>query len=115
MSYDLVFWRQMESCVAPAQKIYEDLLDRKTVDGLEIFPVAEFRKRLEQQFPGITTTGGLTYWEGGDRGFFELYTSNQHVHLCCRQLKPEEMNKAIDIAVGLGCPLYDPQVPARFV
>lgn len=52
-------------------------------------------------------------WEGGKRGMFELYSSAQHVHFCCR-LSGNDMNMLIDIAAEFDCPLYDPQEDRRF-
>ena len=56
----------------------------------------------------------LTFWEGSERGMFELYSSEQHVHLVCREMSEDDMNTLIDIAAKFDCPLYDPQVSMRF-
>lgn len=115
VSYDLVFWKQSKKKLAlGAQRIYEQLVDGKSVNGLETIPAAEFIGRIRKAFPGIKTEGGLTYWEGNERGMFELYSSDQHVHCCCRQLTADDMNKLIEIASEFECPLYDPQVNQRF-
>jgi hypothetical protein len=114
MSYDLTFWKQKPDCTAPPSSIYRELLDGRAVDGLETIPTDEFVARIHQHFPGITTDGGLTFWEGGRRGMFELYSSGQHVHLCCREMSGDDMNKFIDIAAEFDCPLYDPQDDRRF-
>jgi hypothetical protein len=114
MSYDLVFWKQRSNSTTDPSSIYHALMDGLTVEELETLPIAELFHRIHQHFPGIVTTGGLTYWEGGDRGFFELYSSPKHLHICCRQLPASEINKLIEIAAEFGCPLYDPQVNKRF-
>jgi hypothetical protein len=114
MSYDLTFWKQKPSCTASPSTIYRALLDGRTVDGLETIPTTEFVARIHQRFPGIVTGGGLTLWEGGERGMFELYTSNQHAHCCCRQMSGDDMNLLIDTAAEFECPLYDPQEDRRF-
>ena len=114
MSYDLVFWKQKPDCREAPDPIFEQLADGKRVDSLELIPVEAFLGRLREAFPGITEQGGLVFWEGGDRGFFEISTSDQHVHIVCRQLMTDEVNKIIEIAHEFQWPLYDPQVGKRF-
>jgi hypothetical protein len=115
MSYDLTFWKQKPTFnVAPAQ-VYRELLEGRTMDGLDTIPTNEFTELIHQHFPEIVTDGGLTYWEGGERGMFELHTSNNHVHFVCRGMGGDDMNTLIDIAAQFDCPLYDPQVDTRFI
>jgi hypothetical protein len=114
MSYDLAFWKQKTTCTAKPAQIWGELLDGRTVDGLETIPIADFIQGIHQRFPGIVTDGGLTFWEGGRRGFFELYSSHQYVHFCCRGMAGDDMNTLIAIAAEFECPLYDPQEDRRF-
>jgi hypothetical protein len=114
MSYDLTFWKQKKTCTSKPSEIYNDLMDGKQVEGLEIIPTADFVASVYQKFPGIQKEGGLVYWDGGKRGMFELYSSDQHVHFCCREMSGEEMNAFIDIAAAFHCPLYDPQDDQRY-
>lgn len=114
MSYDLTFWKQNPTCSTPPSSIYRDLLSGSVVEGLETIPTTAFLARVHQKFPGITEEGGLVFWEGGNRGMFELYSSSQHVHFCCRQLSVDDVNAVIEIAAEFDCPLYDPQVDRRF-
>lgn len=114
MSYDLTFWKQKPTCTKSPSHTYRELLEGRAVDGLETIRTAEFIQRIRQRFPGITTDAGLTFWEGGKRGMFELYSSDQHVHFCCRQMSGDDMNTFIDIAAEFECPLYDPQEDRRF-
>ncbi len=114
MSYDLTFWKQKSTCTASPSHIYGALLEEGVVDGLEAILTAEFIERIHQEFPGIVTEGGLTFWEGGERGMFEVYTSHQHVHFVCREMTSDDMNSLIGIAAEFDCPLYDPQLNTRF-
>ena len=84
------------------------------MEGLETIATAEFVARIQQEFPGIVTEGGLTYWEGGERGLFEIYSSDQHVHVCCRGVSGNDMNTLIEIADEFDSRLYDPQAGRRF-
>jgi hypothetical protein len=114
MSYDLAFWKQKPTCTVQPSVIYHDLLDGVQVECLETIPTADFVARVQQTFPGIIEDGGLVFWDGGKQGFFELYSSDQHVHFCCRELSSDDMNTLIDIAVKFQCCLYDPQNDKRY-
>jgi hypothetical protein len=114
MSYDLAFWKQKLASQVQPSEIYRNLLDGKTVESLETIPTAAFIARVHQKFPGIIEDGGLVFWDGEKRGFFELYSSKQHVHFCCRQLSGDDMNALIDIAAEFDCRLYDPQTNQRY-
>lgn len=114
MSYDLTFWNQKRKLELPPARIYQELMAGRAVDGLEPISPDDFIARLRQNFPGITQDGGLVFWEGGQRGMFELHSSPQHVHICCRELSDADMNEIIEVAFGFGCRLYDPQIDERF-
>ncbi len=114
MSYDLVFWKQTSACTKPPLEIYEALMEEQHVGGLEPLPISAIVSRVEQRFSSLTRDGGLVFWDDEERGMFELYVSDQHVHFCCRQLINEDMNTIIDIAAEFGCPLFDPQLNQRF-
>ena len=114
MSYDLVFWKKTPDCTAEPAEIHELLLSGAEPAGLEEIPVDDLLGRVREAFPGIIEDGGLVFWEGGNRGMFELYWSQRHVHFCCRELEAEDMNRLIAIAHDFEFPLYDPQVDTRF-
>ena len=114
MSYELVFWKQASDSADPPSRIYGLLLDGAVPNGLEEIPVENLLDRVRGAFPGVIEDGGLVFWEGGDRGMFEVSWSPRHVHFCCRGLEAEEMNRLIDIAHEFDCPLYDPQVDVRY-
>jgi hypothetical protein len=114
MSYDLAFWKQKPNYTGRPANIYRDLLEGRAVDGLDTISAAEFLSRVGQQFPGIVSDGGLVFWEGGKRGMFEVYSSDQHFHFCCRQMSGDDMNALIELAAEFDYRLYDPQEERRF-
>ena len=114
MSYDLVFWKQASDCADPPSRIHGLLLDGVVPDGLAEIPVEKLLDRVRETFPGVIEGGGLVFWEGWDRGMFEVSWSRHHLHFCCRALGTDEMNRLIEIAHEFDCPLYDPQVDTRF-
>ncbi len=114
MSYDLAFWKQKQGTTDQPAGVYQQLLENGASNSAETIPMEEIIDRIRQAFSGITEAGGLVFWEGDDRGMFELVWSQQHMHCCCRQSHAEEMNRLIEIIHEYGCPLYDPQVDKRF-
>jgi hypothetical protein len=113
MSYDLLFWRQSGDGELSPEMIASALYDGDAVAGLHALPTEQVIARVNGRFR-LTTEGGLTFWDGGDAGMFELYHSPQHIHFCCRNLLAEQCNELIDIMAEFRCPLYDPQVNRRF-
>jgi hypothetical protein len=96
-------------------EIYEELVEGRQVAGLEAIPTAAIIAHIEQHFGRLSRDGGgLVFWEGGSRGVFEFYSSDKHVHFCCRQLVDEDMNAIIDIVAEFESPLFDPQINQRY-
>jgi len=114
MSYDLVFWKQKSNAVESPSEIHRLLMEGAKPDSLANIPVDNLLDRVRETFPGIAEDGGLVFWEGGDRGMFEVTLSPRHVHFSCRGLNADDINCLIDIAHEFECPLYDPQVDIRF-
>jgi hypothetical protein len=114
MSYDLVFWKHNTASVISPQEIYDDLMDGRPVAALDSINIPAVIARVEQAFGKLDLDGGLATWEGHSRGMFEVYTSDQHVHFCCRQLRDEDVNTLIDILKEFQCCLFDPQVNHYF-
>ena len=44
----------------------------------------------------------------------EVTWSSQHVRADCRGMSNAEMNRVMDVAIGLRYPLFDPQTGERF-
>ena len=115
MSYDLIFWRQRpDDHRAPGDITDIFLSSEEPNASLPSLPTDAIERRVRQVFPELVTSGGLTYWDGGEDGLFEFHVSSQHVHFCCRQLKTTHCNAIIDLMAEFECPLYDPQVDKRF-
>ncbi len=114
MSYDLVFWKQVSECTDPPSRIHGLLLAGVMPDGVEEIPVEKLLGRVREAFTDVIEVVGLAFWDGGDRGMFEVRWSPCHIHFCCRELGADEMNRLIEIAHEFECPLYDPQVDTRF-
>jgi hypothetical protein len=114
MSYDLVFWKQTSDCTKSPSQVHLLLLDGAEPEGLLTIPVESLLDRVREVFPGVAEDGGLVFWEGGDRGMFEVGWSPRHILFCCRDLDGDDMNRLIDIAHEFECSLYDPQTGTRF-
>src|SRR5689334_11586383 len=117
MSYDLTFWRQEGSDIAPPSAIYGALQDGEDVDGLLPLPVEPVLDAIAQAYPTATRGPGpyqLVWVSDNELDSFQVECSAQHVCVTCRHVHSDDMNRIIDIVNDFGTALYDPQVDTRF-
>ena len=114
MSYDLNFWKYKPGVTLDHQATYESLSEGETVEGLEELPIDEMLARLQVLVPDAWEKVDDQSWESSDRGIFQVSTTPQSLRVDCYGMKGEDMNVFIDLGSDFDCPLYDPQVGARF-
>ncbi len=114
MSMDLNFWKYKEGAAHDDSRVYElACCDGGHMDVLEPLPIDEIIGKTAAVFSGWDSPDNCHY-EKENRGAFEIFTTPQIVRFDCSGMLGEDMNALIDILAEFGCPLYDPQVPARF-
>ena len=113
MSMDLAFWRYKNGETADHTKVYESVCEGETLECLEELPIADIRKKIAEVFSGWTALDEDTY-DKDERAGFQIFTTTQAVIFNCGGMSGDEMNLLIDIMLGFGCPLYDPQISTRF-
>ena len=120
VSYELVFWQQNASQTLDPESIYQELMDeRGSVPGLNDIPVDAFLDALVASFPGASREANgpgewLTWVSPTQRAGLEVTWSRHHLRADCRGMSGDDMHRIVNVAIGLGCPLYDPQVGERF-
>lgn len=114
MSRHLAFWKYDEGVYLDNQEVYENVcIEENRVEGLSALPVAEIRSRVNEVFGDYDQLDESVYV--GEQGDFTILTTEQSVLFDCGFAMPEEdLNKIIDIMLEFDCPLYDPQISARF-
>lgn len=114
MSYDLDFWKYQDGVYLDNQTVYEKACcDGDRVEGLEELPIGQIRQRIADSFADWQRLDGDNYEKKG-AGAFTVFTTSQIVRIDCYGLSGFDMNRLIDILLEFDCPLYDPQLPARF-
>lgn len=120
MSSELVFWQQGTSETFDPATVYTRPMDGLLrVEGLNEIAVDDFLDELSARFSGATRepngTGEWFVWARPDqKAVLEVTWSSQHVRADCRGMSNEEMNRVMDVAIGLRYPLFDPQTGERF-
>lgn len=119
VSYDLVFWKQQEDANLGPAMVARALQDAEPPAGLVELPIEAWLEELLTSFPGaVREPNGQHEWidwvSSDERQSFQVEWSAVHVWVTCRHTDSATMNRIIDIALGFGCPLYDPQTDERF-
>lgn len=115
MSMDLNFWRYKENTVHDHEAVYQTACcDGDTMEELEVLPVDEILKKVAVTFSDWTVQEGCKDFEKEGHGAFQIFTTSQIVRFDCYGMKEIDMNSLMDILIGFGCPLYDPQISTRF-
>ncbi|MDR2323935.1 MAG: hypothetical protein LBE51_00835 [Acidovorax sp.] len=114
MSYDLNFWKYKSGIYLDPQTTYKNLCVGKSIDGLEELPIEEMLNRLKILFSDGWVQLDEQNWEASNRGAFQISTTSQMLRVDCYGMSGDDMNRFIDLGTEFGCPLYDPQVGARF-
>jgi hypothetical protein len=113
VSYDLNFWKSRAGVELDARRTYEQLSNGERVEGLEDLPVESIFEKIREAFSvGWTQLDAVT-WEA-PRKAFQVFLTPQYFRVDCGGMTGEEMNALIDIGIGFGCRLYDPQTGRRY-
>lgn len=114
MGMDLNFWKYKEGAVHDDSKIYElACCDGELAEVLEPLPIDDILDKIASVFSDWASMD-KKHFEKENRGAFEVFTTPQVVRFDCYGMEGEDMNSLMDILIGFGCPLYDPQIPTRF-
>ena len=113
MSYDLNFWKYKKGASRDHAAVYEAACDGETVEELESLPIRDIREKIAVTFSGWEMIDA-NHFDGDERGAFEIFTTPQFVRFTCYGMREADMNLLMDVLLGFGCPLYDPQISERF-
>ncbi len=88
--------------------------DGEPVEGLEELPIDRILAKVAAVFSDWTVQDGGRDFEKAGRGAFQIFTTPQIVRFDCCNMGQDDLNTLMDVLIGFGCPLYDPQISARF-
>lgn len=112
--YELLFWKYIDEVYLNHQEVYEALIEKESVEGLEELPVQVILNRITNAFANWEKVDDNSFKNTKGVGAFHIVTTPQSIQINCYGTEGKTMNKLCDIMTEFKCPLYDPQVPARY-
>jgi len=112
--YELLFWKYLDEVYLNHHLVYEALVDRETVEGLEELPVQVILNRIASVFSKWEKVDEFSWKNNAGVGAFHVITTSQSIQIDCYGTEGKTMNKLVELMEEFKCPLYDPQVPQRY-
>ena len=112
--YELLFWRYLDEIYLNHHEVYEALLEKQEVEGLEVLPVELILYRINSVFSKWEKVDENSWKNNSGRGAFQIITTPQSIKIDCYGTEGTTMDKLVDLLEEFKCPLYDPQVPERY-
>lgn len=112
--YELLFWRYLDEIYLNHHEVYEALVEKEGVIGLEKLPVEVIINRINSVFSKWERIDENSWKNNAGKGAFQVITTPQSVKIDCYGTEGNTMNQLVDLMLEFKCPLYDPQVPERY-
>ncbi|WPR72929.1 hypothetical protein SLW70_07360 [Flavobacterium sp. NG2] len=112
--YELIFWQYLDEVYLNHQLVYEALIEGEMVEGLELLPVQVILNRIASVFDTWEKVDGDSWKNPKGKGAFQVNTTPQSIQIDCYGTEGKTMDKLVSIMEEFKCPLYDPQIPARY-
>ena len=112
--YELVFWNYKDEVYLNYHLVYEAIEAKEIVDGLENLPVEIILNRIANVFSEWEKVDENSFKNKMGSGAFHILTTSQSIKIDCYGTEGKSMDLLVDILQEYKCPLYDPQIPARY-
>jgi hypothetical protein len=112
--YQLFFWKYNEEIYLNHQEVSESLELQHAVEGLEELPIPVIINRVNTLFLNWERVDKDSWKNSGGNGAFQILTTPQSVRIDCYGTEGKTMDLLVSMMEEFKCPLYDPQVPARY-
>ena len=112
--YELLFWRYIEEIYLNHHEVYEALVEKQEVEGLQELPVEVIVNRINSVFSQWERVDENSWKNPNGKGAFQVITTPQSVKIDCYGTEGKTMNQLVSVMEEFKCPLYDPQVPERY-
>jgi hypothetical protein len=112
--YELLFWNYKEGNYGNHHLVYEAIANQEPVEELEELPIAVIMNRITKVFATWEKVDHNSWKNTTDKGAFHVITTPQSVKIDCYGTHGKTMDTLVNILEEFKCPLYDPQVPARY-
>lgn len=112
--YELLFWKYKEEIYLNNHEVYERLLDKEVIEGLETLQIEVIVNRIAKVFVTWERIDDFSFKNTSGVGAFHIITTPKSIQINCYGTKGADMEKLCTIMEEFKCPLYDPQVPVRY-
>jgi hypothetical protein len=112
--YQLFFWKYKEEIYLNHQEVCESLELQHDVEGLEELPITVIINRVNALFSNWERVDKDSWKNSEGKGAFQVLTTPQSVRIDCYGTEGKTMDLLVSMMEEFKCPLYDPQVPARY-
>ena len=112
--YELLFWHYQDGIYLNHHLVYEALVDKQEVEGLETLPVQVILNRINKVFSSWEKVDENSWKNPTGKGAFQIKTTPQSIQIDCYGTEGKTMNLLLDTLEEFKCSLYDPQIPVRY-
>jgi hypothetical protein len=112
--YELIFWQYDEEIYLNHHEVYEALSENENVDGLRLLQTTVILNRISKVFSDWQQVDQNSWQNPKNSEAFQIKTTAQSVKIDCYGTNGKTMDLLVSILDEFNCPLYDPQVPARY-
>ena len=112
--YELIFWQYQDQIYLNHHLVYEQLDEQQIVQGLQELPIQVILNRINNVFCDWQKVDDNSYKNTKNSESFQILTTPQSIKIDCYGTHGETMDQLVEILDHYNCPLYDPQVPARY-
>lgn len=112
--YELVFWKYLDEVYLNHQEVYEALLEKEDVQGLEELPVQVIFNRIASVFSKWNKVDENSWESPNGKGAFQVLATSKSIQIDCYGTEGKTMDLLVDTLDEFKCALYDPQVPQRY-
>ena len=112
--YELIFWQYCDEVYLNNHEVYEQLIEDKVVDGLKNLPIEVILNRLAKVFSTWEKVDGDSWKNASTNEAFQIRTTIQSVKIDCYGTNGKTMDLMVATLDEFQCPLYEPQIPARY-
>ena len=112
--YELIFWQYEDEIYLNHHEVYAQLCEQQTADGLKTLQIDVILNRISKVFDQWQKNDDSSWQNPKNSEAFQIKTTAQSVKIDCYGTIGKTMDLLVAVLDEFHCPLYDPQVPARY-
>lgn len=112
--YELVFWNYQDGIYLNNHLVYEAILEKQHIEGLEALPTVIIINRIASLFSTWERVDENSWKNNNGPGAFHVSTTSHSIKIDCYGTEGKAMDIMVNALEEFKCPLYDPQVPERY-